>query len=278
MNNAQRLAELLIKAATQFAKLNARQQEFAIKEINRVRLELQDLLLDYSNKDNKITFTRLGSLLRDLDTIERMVRETGMQALIQVIEEAGEHGQIASEAALKSVLGTSATAYFSKDAFNRISADVVRYVTTRFGEDGLVLSDRIWRLAHEQRVEIENVIRSGIILGQSVNTMVSKIRKVYDTETWKIRRLVVTEGNVAYRTASAYVAQRSNVVKGLRIHRGKANNPRHRCTQLEQEDRYGLGKGVYLPTDSEVLNPHPNCTSYVTYELVDLTEVKARAN
>lgn len=278
MNNAQRLAELLVKAATQFAKLNARQQEFAIKEINRVRLELQDTLLGYANKDNKIAVTRLGSLLRDLDTIERMVRETGMQAMIQIIEEAGEYGQIASEAALKDIIGASVTAYFSTDAFNRVSAEVVRYVTTRFGEDGLVLSDRIWRLAHEQRTEIENIIRSGIVLGQSVSTMTAKIRKVYDTDTWKIRRLVVTEGNVAYRTASAYVAQQSNLVKGLRIHRGKANNPRHRCTQLEQIDRYGLGKGVYLPTDPEVLNPHPNCTSYVTYELVDLAEVKARAN
>jgi len=41
------------------------------------------------------------------------------------------------------------------------------------------------------------------------------------------------------------------------------------CTILELADRYGLGQGVYPAKSTEILNPHANCTSYPTYELIE---------
>lgn len=262
-----KLDQAIKNSALQYDGLNDDLQRYAIREIERVRLELQDLLMDYSNSDNIITKIRLQSLMNELDAIERMVHEQGMKAMQSVIKQSAEASIKAGSTAFSGTLGQQAV--INGAMFNAVRADVVRYVVNRMGKDGLILSDRVWQFAGDQRAELEAVIRSGIIRGESVNTLIAKVRKVYANETWKIRRLVVTEGNVAYRTATAYTAQRSQFVKGLRIHRGIKDNPEHRCSELEKLDRYGLGRGIYLPSDPEVLNPHPNCTSYVTYELVE---------
>jgi hypothetical protein len=266
MTNQEKIDQLLAKAAKEYRSINADLQNFAIKEIDRTRLELIDLLNEYARKDNTISRARLNSLLRDLESIEKAVRENGLSAMDEVVKQTAVNGITVSESALVGAVGKEVAIEAS---FNRMNSDVFKYVVNRFGEDGLVLSDRVWQLAGDQRDALNRVLRSGIIRGESLSQLTAQVRKVYDNETWKIRRLVVTEGNVAYRTANAYVAQESKFVQGLRIHRGRANRPEHRCTQLEKIDRYGLGTGVFDPTDIEVLNPHVNCTSYTTYELIE---------
>lgn len=264
----EQLNAILTATASKYDGFNDNLKDYAVKEIERTRLELMDLLTAYANADDKINVTRINSLIADLANIERLVYDTGMQVMSSVIQQSAEAGITGSTLAL-GALGTVASAEISEEVFNRLSAEALRYVVQRFEGDGLVLSDRIWQLSRQQRAELESVIRSGIIRGESVSTLVAKVRKVYANETWKIKRLVITEGNIAYRTGSAYVAQQSKFVKGIRIHRGEADRPEHRCSQLEKIDRYGLGKGIFLPTDHEVLHPHVNCTSFVTYELVE---------
>lgn len=267
---SRRLAELLAQSSRQYDRLNDRQVRYAIREIDRTRLELNDLLADYATKDGTISRSRINTLLRDLDEIEAAIRRDGMSAMRTVITDSAKYGMTASNKALLDVIGRDAGVGVN---FDRLNREVFRYVSTRFEPDGLVLSDRIWQLAGEQRDELNTVIRSGIIRGESVNTMTAAVRKVYANETWKIARLVRTEGNIAYRTGSSYIAQRSDYVKGLRIHRGEADRPDHMCTILSEEDRYGLGEGVYPVDNTEILHPHPNCTSYLTYELYDYGEV-----
>lgn len=265
----EQLNAILEKTASKYDGINDDLKDYAVKEIDRTRLELTDLLMAYANADDTINVTRINSLLTDLNKIKQQVYETGLDVMQNVITQSAEMGVSGSTVALGTAVGAVASAEITEDVFNRISAEAVRYVVQRFGEDGLVLSDRVWQLSGQQSAELESVIRSGIIRGESVSTLVAKVRRVYANETWKIKRLVITEGNVAYRTGSAYVAQQSKFVKGIRIHRGEADRPEHRCSQLEKIDRYGLGKGVFIPTDHEVLSPHVNCTSFVTYELVE---------
>lgn len=265
------LNRLLKESAEQYQTINSRHQRFALRELDRIRLELIDLLLRYADRDNRITINRINSLLRELERLEEKLREVLDGTIKTGIKESGMYGLKTGLTAISGSLTGIQTGTIEPTIeaarFNYINDLVFQYAVNRFGSDGLVLSDRIWRLSREQYDQIESVIRTGIINGTSVNTMVAQVRKIYANETWKIRRLVVTEGNTAYRTATAYAAQESRVVKGLRIHRGRANQAEHRCSQLEKIDRYGLGAGIYLPTDPEVLNPHPNCTSYVTYVL-----------
>lgn len=264
------LNHLLRETAERYEGINKRHQNFALREIDRIRLELIDLLMDFS-EENRIAQNRLYALLRELERLEEQTRQTLEDALNDSIQQSAEFGVENGLEALRRALSGTLESTIVAGQFDYINDRVFRYVINRFGSDGLVLSDRIWRISREQYEKLESIIRTGIVNGTSVNTMIRQVRQIYDNETWKIRRLVVTEGNVAHRTASAYLAQESTVIRGLRIHRGRANRPEHRCTQLEKIDRYGLGKGVYLPTDPEVLNPHPNCTSYVTYVLREVT-------
>ena len=264
MTNQEKLDAIFEKLSKQHGKLNAQQQEYAIKELGRVRGDIADLLSDYAGKDGTVKKTRLNRLLRELDDIETLIREYGTTALDTIIQDTAEWASASINEGMLGVIGVRAVA---KAQIERLNSDVFEYVVKRFGDDGLVLSDRIWRFSGDVRDEMSKVLRADIIRGESVSTMIANIRKVHDNETWKIRRLVVTEGNTAYRTATSYNAERSDVVTGVKLHHGKANDPKHRCTILSKEDRYGMGAGVFQPSDSEIYNPHPNCTSFLTYEL-----------
>lgn len=257
MTEQEKLDKLLEGLSDKYQKLNAKQQQYAVKEIERVRSEINDLLADYADSEGIIKRTRLNSLLRELESIEKAVHTNGMEALESIIKEAAE----------AFTAGIATTIVADGIAFDKVNANVFRYVVNRFGEDGLALSDRVWQLAGDQREQISKVLRSGIIRGESVNTLIAAVRQVFANETWKIKRLVVTEGNTAYRVAAAYSAQQSEVVKAMRVHHGKADRPEHRCTQLERADSYGMGRGIYPVTASEIYMMHPNCTGFLTYVL-----------
>lgn len=263
MNKQAELDAIYARMSSQYGRFNERQQAFAIREIGRVRAEVALMLADYAGDDGIIARTRLNRLMRDLDDIERQLRKTGTVALDEIITESA--GWTAERAA--GAIERFTDAGITATTFDHVNRDVFRYVTKRFGDDGLVLSDRIWAMSADMREELSSVLRSAIIRGEGVNTIVARVRRVYANETWKIKRLVVTEGNTAYRAASAMSAQRSDVVEWVRINDNPGlhgNHEAHRCYILAQENRYGQGAGVFKPTDSEIYSPHPNCRSYIT--------------
>lgn len=264
MTNQEQLDAIMEKMAKDYRKLNATQQAFAIKEIARVRGDIADLLADFAVDDGTIKRQRLSRLLRELTEIENLVRDYGMTAMDAIIKETAGFTTTAVSAGLAATVGAKV---MTSAQMERVNRDIFEYVIKRFGDDGLVLADRVWRLSGDMRDELSKVLRADILRGEAVSTMIANIRQVHDNETWKIKRLVVTEGNTAYRTATAMNASRSDVVTAVRVHRGAANRPEHRCTQLEREDRYGMGAGLYLPSDREIYNMHVNCTGYLTYGL-----------
>jgi hypothetical protein len=266
MSNQSELDEIMRKIAQDYGKLNEKQQEFAIKEFGRIRSEIAELLADYEDDAGGIKRQRLAKLLRDLEAIEANVRNSGIVTLQAVIDETSAFATNAINGALIDIAGAAA---ISGGVMDRVNSDVARYVASRFGEDGLVLSDRVWNVAGDIRDEVSKTLRAGIIRGESVSKLIKRVRTVHDNETWKIRRLVVTEGNTAYRTATSYNAERSDVVKGVKINDrpGHNNHTKHKCYTLAQRDPYGMGEGIYKPGDSEIFSPHPNCTSFITYVL-----------
>lgn len=242
---------------TDYGALNKKQQAYAIREIGRVRGEVALLLSDYADNDGIIKRQRLSRVLRELDEIEASLREHGTIALGKVIDESSEW----TTSKLTKAVGIT----LSKSAFDRVNENVVKYVVKRFGDDGLVLSDRIWTLSGEIRDELSTVIRSGIIRGEGINAMIPRIRQVYDNETWKIRRLARNESVTAHRAAIGYSAKESGVVEWVQFHHGDKRSPA--CVELANEDRYGKGKGVFKTTDTDIWMPHVNCTGYATYIL-----------
>src|SRR5690625_5529597 len=113
------------------------------------------MLAEFADSDGIIKRRRAGMVLRELDDIEAMIREHGTLALNSSIEESCEW----TVNAINKGVGIS----ISSGIFNAVNRHVVIYVTKRFGEDGLVLSDRIWGLSGEIRDELSTVIRTNII-------------------------------------------------------------------------------------------------------------------
>jgi hypothetical protein len=268
MSKQDELDAIFRRIAAEHGKLNEKQVTFVIREIGRIRAELADLLADFADADGTIKRQRLMRLLRELETIEAAMRRYGEESLNSVIEESATFAVDKANDAMKSVPGVPLVGA-GVAAINR---NVVEYVATRFGDDGLVLSDRIWTTAGEIRDAIAAQLRADIIKGEAVSTMIRNIRRIYENETWIIRRLVVTEANTAYRTANAMSIERSEVADWVRIVENGSRHQRHqrhRCYELAREDRYGRGQGVFKPTDSEIYCPHPNCSSYIVPVLKD---------
>lgn len=274
MTNQERFDEVMRKIAEDYGKLNAKQQEFAIKEFGRIIGEISALLAEYESGDGTVERKRLAKLLRDLETIEKNVRNAGIVTMQTIIEQSAVFTTNAISGALTDVLGAAA---ISGAVMDRVNSDVARYVIGRFGADGLVLSDRVWNVVGDIRDEMSKTLRAGILRGESVSKLTKRVREVHDNETWKIKRLVITEGNTAHRTATSYNAQRSDVVKGLKIvdrPEGHKRHGEHRCYELAHQDKYGWGMGVYKKTDTEIFSPHPNCRAILTYVLADKKEVR----
>lgn len=238
-----------------YGALSKRQQAYAIEEIGRIRGEVADMLADFADKDGIIKRQRAGRVLRDLDEIERSLQLHGTKALEEIIEESSEW----TSARVAKAIGISASTQ------KVVNKHVVNYVVKRFGEDGLVLSDRIWGLSGEIRDDISTVIRTGIIRSEGINAMIPKIRKAYDNETWKIRRLARNESVTAHRAAIGYNARESDVVEWVKFHHGVKRTDA--CVELANQDKYGKGEGIYKPTDTEIWMPHVQCTGYTTYVL-----------
>lgn len=269
MNGAElqkQLNEALEESAKAFKELTQKQIDFAINEIHRTRQQLNDMLQKHAMADGSFKKTRIQAILRDLDTVEKRITENGMNAIESITKQTSALVANKRQGTLENLLGTNA---IDGVQFNRLPENVFRYVSTRFAADGLLLSDRVWKLSGQLRDELGSTIRTGILQGKNLSTMIADVRRVYDNDTWKIRRLVLTESAIAYRTADMYVAQQSKVVKGLKIHRGRANRPDHACTILSQQDNYGWGAGVFKPDDTAIMNPHPNCTSWLEYVLIE---------
>lgn len=261
MTNAEKLDAIFRRIAEDHGKLTDKQAQYAIKEIGRVRGEMALLLADYADGEGTVARTRLSSLMRELDGIEKQIRDSSGKALDTIITQSAEWTTTKIESALVETLGVA----IKHSQFDRINRDVFDYVIKRYGDDGLVLSDRVWDLSAGIREDISSVLRSSIIRGEGVNTMVAKIRTVYDNDTWKIERLARTESLAAYRTATAKNAEASDVVNHVKLNAGIKHSKK--CVALAEANHYGLGRGIYPPDDHRIYSPHPNCTSYLTYVL-----------
>ncbi len=259
MTKQDELNAIFKRIAGEHGKLTAKQVEFAVREIGRIRGEIADMLADYAGADGVIKRSRLMRLLRELETVEQSLRQYGTDALNDVIKESAEFAVERANVAVEKVVGVALVTA-------SLNQNVLDYVASRFGDDGLVLSDRIWSTSGVIRDAIATQLRSDIIKGESVGTMVRNVRKVYDNQTWMIKRLVVTESNTAYRTANAMSIERSEVADWVRIVDNGSRHPRHKehaCYKLAHENRYGEGDGIFKPNDSEIYCPHPQCSSYI---------------
>ncbi|MGG1594904.1 hypothetical protein [Terribacillus saccharophilus] len=236
---------------------------YAITQFGRTRSSIDDLLVMFTKKDGTISESRVRSLLGDIDDIGDDLRKVAESTILNTVQRTSDR-QIKTVAGVLSAFGDDLNT-------SAIAKETLRYVRAGAFSNDIPLSSRVWGTSGVIIDNIRTQLRQGIVQGESVSSLMKRVRSVYDAEAWQIRRLVTTEANVAQRKVTGESALRSNVVKGVKItdHPGHRNHEKHRCYALAHRDPYGMGMGVYLPTDSEIYSPHPQCTSTLTYVLKD---------
>lgn len=173
-------------------------------------------------------------------------------------------------------------------------------------DNGLSLSDRVWRYTDEFKDEIEMGLDIGIRAGQSAQDMAKDLKQylkhpdmlfrrvrdehgnlhlskraadfhpgrgVYRSSYMNARRLAATETNIAYRTADHLRWQQMDFVVGIEIH--LSNN--HNCKGVPQGMFFDICdelKGKY-PKDFKFTGWHPHCRCYATTILKTEEEMDA---
>ncbi|MDA2116704.1 hypothetical protein PDN31_15245 [Bacillus cereus] len=253
--------EALDEISKQYEKENEKQVEETVTAIMLTRLFLLDLINDYQ-KDGVVKRGRLTSLLRDLDHYENEFRKQAGASFEKVITDTANW--------TTSRLAETNLGVTNLDSVNQ---QIVRNMLKRRGEDGLILSDRVWNLAGDMRAELTKVIRPAVLKGESISSISQKIREVHDNEKWKIERVAITESNNTHRAATIYNGNESDIVTGYKLidngHRHRYHS-RHMCYKLARRDAYGLGPGRYpkkIPESllTQLISPHPQCSSRLNY-------------
>lgn len=171
-------------------------------------------------------------------------------------------------------------------------------------EDGLTLSDRIWRDAANFQRTMENTIARNIQLGKSARSLGKQFLEFADQQPVKLSkemqkfiadlapedaqraieqyvkkkldynatRVARTEIQRAYRTSYLDQAKKLPFVKGVKWNRSRTEYYCAICENLATADLYGLGPGVY-PADKAPIMPHPHCRCFYTTILAPLKAV-----
>lgn len=239
-----------------------RSSKRSTRGFSSLRTDLLELMEDYSNKNGKISKARIRTLLNELDVFMVEIENEFNELLDVEIE------RVSSEYArdIVSAFGPEAAAEIN---LNDLTEDIREYIYNR-EINGATLTDRTAALAGSIRDDMQKVIRNNILLGAAATTIILRVKDSMDKTLWRVDTIFMTEILTTFRTAIAFIGGALGLVKGIKIvdRRGRhPNHESHQCYKYAEQDRYGMGKGVFLPRDTYILNPHPQCTAYFHYVL-----------
>lgn len=245
---------------------NRRMQNGVISNVDEVRREILDLLLRYANEDGTISDARIRQILAELGVSEASFERKMADSLDDIVDRTSDRAINVATAALGALL--VAGALNIPNIKRRAREDVLERRFT----DGMSFSDRIWRMSGSLMDNVRTVVRSGVLRGDSVTTLTRRLAQTFRENEYHVRRIILTEGYNVFRRTLGIVAGDSGVVQAVKIidHRGRhPYHETHECYRLAEQDMYGWGKGVYRVEDDFIYYPHPQCTSYLRFVLVD---------
>lgn len=258
----------LDEAMERYLRQNRRMQNGAISEVDEARKEVLDILLKYAGEDGKIDKAKVRKILREIEQLDNGMQDDLIAQVEGTIDET-------TDTAIKSTLVALGALVAAGLISRSLLKERVKQRMSEVGKDGITTEQRIRDMTGGILDHARTVIRSGVLRGDSVTKINRDLTKAFEKNEWKIRRLIMTEGMHAYRESIADMAKdlkSEGVIKAVRIvdNRGRhPNHKRHECYRLAEQDKYGWGKGVYRPEDTFIYNPHPQCTAYYRFILVD---------
>ena len=169
--------------------------------------------------------------------------------------------------------------------FVRVNRQAVAAIWNRT-QNGMMLSDRIWKTGQNARSAIQNIIQSAVASGQDAVTtakaleqyvkkgartlaqhypaMMEHMRgRVPKNLSYEALRLARTETTAAFGQGQIRTAQVTPGVKGIKYCLSSAHRIVDICDELARNNEAGLGPGVYAVDDPPPYPAHPNTMSYL---------------
>lgn len=296
-----------IKRASQQARnamkeLDAQGVEQLILLYNRAADEVRQQIYAAADASDRVPELRLRALLAAIDEVLGRLGEQRDELLQAQIRAAAELGvrPVTAQGVL-AVGGTEAVLETGTAA--RISEAAVQFVVEMRQADGLVLSERLWRLNQGAKEALHRAIASAVIRGTSAaraaqdlamtgqsipgdmaqlarGGLAGNLAKLADIltsrdggELWKAERVFRTEINRAH--GEAFMAGAENVpgFAGFRFLLSPAHPEPDICDLLSAQNIHGLGPGVYPSRELTPWPAHPNTLSFL--EVVFEDEISA---
>lgn len=276
-----------IKRATAIAqrdieRLDAKTTQDLIAIYKRAAADVQGRIIAHAGADDNLNLQELRNVLDQVNARLRDLGHARDQLLSSSLERAADLG---TEPFSGSALSASASIQISNDA--------LQFVRNFVAEDGLQLSDRIWRTDRQARDQVVNAIESAVIQGQgaaqaaaelraqgrpvpgdiqgkisaanakSIGRNVGNVLTGDESAMQNAMRLFRTEINRAHGEAFMNGGEQVADFGGFRYKLSPAHPKPDICDLLSSQNLYGLGPGVY-PTRAKTPWPaHPNTISFL---------------
>jgi hypothetical protein len=239
-------------------------------------------------RGESVALQELRSLLDQVEGILGRLAARRDALLMPALETAAGMG---ADAVLGSV--ASAGAVVRTSASMRISEAALLFVQTFIAEDGLQLSDRLWRIDRGARDALVNAIESAVIQGQGATQAAREwlLRGEPVPDDLAMRAGMANAGALAGRAAELMTGEMGAQYQAARLFRTEINrahgeaymmggedhpdfagwrfllSPAHPepdiCDLLSTQNLYGLGPGVYPDRESCPWPAHPGTLSFV---------------
>lgn len=287
-----------IKAAIKRASAAARKD---MNRLDRAYLERVDALYKQAADD-------LAAVINSYADSGGSLRLQSQQALLNQINArldqfSAVRNEVLADGMVNAAgLGLRPFAGLSASATPVLAENAVAFVNSLVGNDGLQLSERLWRLDQHAKTLVGQSIQSAIIKGQSaseaVNDLLNRgldvpadlLKKSGEANAFKASRVAVND------LLKGGASPRANALRVFRTELNRAHgeaymmggqemadfagwrfllSPRHPeadiCDMHARVNRYGLGPGVYPTREANPWPAHPNTLSYI--EIVFKDEV-----
>lgn len=292
-----------IKRATQQARnamreLDGQTVEHLILLYNRAAEDVRQRIYAAVDAGNVVPQQHLRALLAQIEEVIAALGEQRNALLQEKMAEAAAIGVRPYTAQGVLAVGGNEAAITSSTAA-RISEAAVDFVVNMRMADGLVLSDRLWRLDQGAKEALQRAIGSAVVRGASAARAAQELAlrgqaipgdmqqlaragqaghlvRLADIltsrdggELWKAERVFRTELNRAHGEAFMAGAIQTPGFAGFRFLLSPAHPEPDICDLLSAQNIHGLGAGVYPTRELTPWPAHPNTLSFLAIVFED---------
>jgi hypothetical protein len=289
------------QARQAMAQLDADTTSELLQIYEQAAQQIQGQLASFADNSDQIGRQHLQGLLRQIDEVITGLGAQRDALLLRGIEQAAVLG--VQPFTGQALAGLGAQAVVDSSAASELSQEAVRFVQSFRAADGLVLSDRLWRIDQGAKELLQRAIGSAIVQGwsaaraaaelvyagqavpsdlaaQQAGARVSSLqRSVAELMTGQgkdgmgamaqAQRVLRTEINRAHGEAFMATGERTPGFGGWKFLLSPAHARADICDLLARQNLYGLGAGVYPDRARTPWPAHPNTISFVQIVMSD---------